>query len=91
MKFQDVMRLPLKTFWLYSKNIDRILSEVDLRQLQLVASATSSEAYGSMQANLRKQIGMIVKVKDQGKAHGAQEEQLDRAGLADLKAMARGF
>lgn len=89
MKFQDVMRLPLKTFWLYSKNIDRILSEVDLRQLQLVASATSSEAYGSMQENLRKQLGMIVKVK--AKAQDAQEEQLDRAGLADLKAMARGF
>lgn len=85
MKFQDVMRMPLKTFWLYSKNIDRILSEVDLRQLQLVASATSSEAYGSMQANLRKQLGMIVKVK----AQDAQEEQLDRGGLADLKAMAR--
>lgn len=77
--------MPLKTFWLYSKNIDRILSEVDLRQLQLVASATSSEAYGSMQANLRKQIGMIVKVK----AQDTQEEQLDRGGLADLKAMAR--
>jgi len=85
MKFQDVMRLPLKTFWLYSKNIDRILSEVDLRQLQLVASATSSEAYGSMQESLRKQLGMIVKVK----AQDAQEEKLDRGGLADLKAMAR--
>lgn len=87
MKFQDVMRLPLKTFWLYSKNIDRILSEVDLRQLQLVASATSSEAYGSMQERLHKQMGMIIKVK----AQDAQEEQLDRVGLADLKAMARGF
>jgi hypothetical protein len=87
MKFRDVMRMPLKTFWLYSKNIDRILSEVDLRQLQLVASATSSEAYGSMQDRLRQQMGMIVKVK----AQDAQEEQLDRAGLTDLKAMARGF
>jgi hypothetical protein len=89
MKFQDVMRMPLKTFWLYSKNIDRILSEVDLRQLQLVASATSSEAYGSMQDRLRQQMGMVVKVKDEVKA--TQEEQLDRAGLADLKAMGRGF
>ncbi|UIN38286.1 hypothetical protein [Methylobacterium oryzae] len=89
MKFRDVMQLPLKTFWLYSKNIDRILSEVDLRQLQLVASATSSEAYGSMQDRLRKQMGLVVKVKDEGKA--TQEDQLDRAGLADLKAMARGF
>lgn len=80
--------MPLKTFWLYSKNIDRILSEVDLRQLQLVASATSSEAYGQMQERLRKQMGVVIKVKDEGKA---TQEELDRAGLADLKAMARGF
>lgn len=81
--------MPLKTFWLYSKNFDRILSEVDLRQLQLMASATSGEAYGRMQESLQKQVGQIVKLTPGARAQGAQEE-LDRPGLADLKAMARG-
>jgi hypothetical protein len=90
MKFQDVMRMPLKTFWLYSKNIDRLLSEIDLRQLQLMASATSGEAYGRMQENLHKQLGVIVKLSPEAIAQSAQEEKLDPIGLADLKAMARG-
>lgn len=81
--------MPLKTFWCFSKNIDRLQAELDLRLLQVMAAATSGEAYGSLQERLTKQLGVIVKHAPDYIAAIAHEEKLDRAGLAELKAMAR--
>lgn len=81
--------MPLKTFWCFSKNIDRLLAELDLRTLQIMASAQSGEAYGNLVERLQKQVGTIVKHSDDHVAAAAQEEKLDRAGLAELRAMTR--
>ncbi|AMB48260.1 hypothetical protein [Methylobacterium sp. AMS5] len=79
------MKLPLRTFWLYSKNIDRLSAERDLRLLQVMAAAQSPEAYSKTFDKLQQQMGTVVKMTGSGKA--AHEEELDRAGLAELKAM----
>lgn len=89
MGYREVMGMPLKTFWCFSKNIDRLMAETDLRMLQVVASAASGEAYGKLSDRLQGQVGTIVKMSGEALAATAQEETLDRAGLSALKAMAR--
>lgn len=84
MDYWKVLSLPLRTFWLYSKNIDRLAAERDLRLMQVMAAAQSPESYGRTQEALRQQMGMVLKINQ---AEAAQEEQIDRAGLAALKAM----
>ncbi|MCP1540057.1 hypothetical protein [Methylorubrum extorquens] len=81
--------MPLKTFWLFSKNIDRLQAELDLRLLQVMSAASSGEAYGALIERLQRQVGTIVRQSPDAIAEIAQEEQLDRAGLAELKAMGR--
>ena len=82
--------MPLKTFWCFSKNVDRHRAELDLRLLDVMASVTSSEAYGALQGRLQRHLGKIVTFEGGDPAPvAAQEEQLDRIGLAELKAMAR--
>lgn len=86
MDYRTILALPVRTFWLYSKNIDRISAERDLRLMQVMAGAQSAEAYGKTYDRLQEQMGSVVKMNT---ALIAQEETIDRAGLAALKAMSR--
>lgn len=86
MDYWKVLGLPIRTFWLFSKNVDRLSAERDLRLMQVMASAQSAEAYGKTYDLLERQMGQVVKF-DQVAI--AQTEQLDRAGLAELQSMGR--
>jgi hypothetical protein len=51
--------MPIKRFWFYHKQVDRLAAEEDLRMLNLLAAVTSSEAYGNTVEKLRRSMGEI--------------------------------
>lgn len=92
MSFDELMSLSIKRFWFLSNQIDRIRAEKDLRQLQMLGSATSQEAYKAAHDHLRDQAGQVyvwqpvapkeIKIDpDTG-----LDPEFDRAGLQALKA-----
>ena len=85
MSYEEVMALPVKTFWLMSGNIRRIRAESDLRGLMVAAVAQSSEAIKDYQEKLILEMGVVVK------APAAADIERDEKGFADLKAMAQAM
>jgi hypothetical protein len=71
--------LPLKTFWLLFKNIDRIEGTADLRNAQIAARSQSAELMKELFTKLQDQVGRII-VIDQGKA-AMKVEKTDKAAL----------
>ena len=90
MGYTAVMQLPLKTFWLMSRNIERIEAKKDLRAMS-VAIVAQSNADGATQFRqaLVVEAGVIVKLDDETVAAGPLEAKRDDSGFADLKMMAR--
>jgi hypothetical protein len=92
MSFDELMALPIKRFWFLANQVDRIRAERDLRQLQMLGSATSLEAYKMANEHLNGQVGQVyvwapvapgeIKINpDTG-----LDAEFDRAGLDMLKA-----
>ena len=75
--------MPLKTFWLLHKNVDRIEAGGDYRQLQTIVSATSSEGIQAHSEKLMKIIGTIADIEPQATA--IKDDDYDRAGFEWLK------
>jgi len=73
------MNMPIKTFWIFLENINRLLAERDLRSLSVntVSQSADSETYEKYKKGLLAEIGNTTQVK----------EKLDRAGLNQLKQM----
>ena len=86
MDYQTVLKLPLRTFWLLNKNVDRHFAEDDIRMLMVAAHAHSGESVQAHHDKLRQTIGTVVEF-DEAKA--AVTEQLDREGLTALKSMTK--
>lgn len=87
MPFRDVLALPIKTFWLLHKNIDRISAERDMRSLMVMGSVQSSEALTSMTENLRKQMGVIVDLDEAAAA--VEDAVFDSDGLNALRGLGK--
>lgn len=51
--------MPVKRFWFYNRQVDRIAAEESLRFIDLLAAVTSKEAYGERVKALEKQMGEI--------------------------------
>lgn len=81
--------MPLKTFWLLHKNIDRIEAGDDYRQLQTIISATHEDGVRAHSERLLGIVGLIVDY-DRGTAvMTIDEEEHDQAGIEWLR-MASG-
>lgn len=78
--------MPLKTFWMLHKNIDRIAAAEDYRSFQTMLSVTSSEGAKDHSERLTKIIGVVADVEPDKEA--VLDAQPDLAGIAELKAMA---
>ncbi len=76
----ETLDLPVNTFWMMFKLIDRHEAESDLRLLRALISANSKEGFESLSGALTKKI-------DQ-RPEPARDDELDREGLAELKRMA---
>jgi hypothetical protein len=57
MGYWDVLKLPLKTFWAFNRQLDRLRAEEEQRLLQVMACAQSAESVTRMQKQLQDQIG----------------------------------
>lgn len=88
MAYAEVMRLPLRTFWLMHRNIDRIEAKRDMRAMSvsLVAQSTPDGAKQFRQ-ELLVEAGTIVKLEGAGEDSPLAAKR-DDSGFADLKRMA---
>lgn len=85
LRYDDVMELPLKTFWLLSNNIDRITARADLRAFGTATAAQATPEYvKTYHDRLNKEVGVIVKTK----AESPLDAKRDEEGFNLLKRMA---
>jgi hypothetical protein len=54
-----VLKMPVKRFWFYTKQVDRLAADEDLRMLSLLGAVTSSEGYKQRFDYLTKAVGEI--------------------------------
>lgn len=83
--------MPLKRFWFYSRQVDRLAAEESLRMLNLLASATSGEAYSQTVEKLQQQMGQIYVSQPTAQSLAVVDEngldpEFDKASLLALKA-----
>jgi len=85
--------MPLKRFWFYNKNINRIWAERDLRMLKLMAHSHSGESITSMSEELVSERGEIhiyqPVIRQLDLTDDSLDPEFDRAGLEALKASTR--
>jgi len=83
-RYDDVMALPIKAFWLMNRNIDRIAARQDLRRLSIAMCAQSSEAANHLRESLNAEGGTVVKTRQEDPLEAKRDEQ----GFAELKRLA---
>lgn len=64
MSYWDVMRLPIRTFWLMSANINRLFAERDMRLLSVTAAANSSEGMKGKVDELTHELGQVTRFEE---------------------------
>lgn len=82
----DVLAMPIQTFWMMHKNIDRVMAEADLRLLSVYAYAQSGEGIEKFSEDMRQQMGQVVEM-DAVKT--AFSERCDKEGLEGLRDLGR--
>lgn len=76
MSLDEVMRMPIRTFWSFTKNINRIQADNDLRAMDIALSANSGEFAKELRERLIETLKSPVKA----------EEKIDhKAGIAKLR------
>lgn len=75
MKYFDVLALPLRTFWSFNRQVDRLRAEAEQRQLRVLVSSESPEGVKALAEHLEREIGMPVVV----------EKALDTKTFAELQ------
>lgn len=87
----EVMKLPIKTFWLFSENIERITAQKDIRSISVaMAPQISGEHVGNLQQKLIVEMGRVVTLKGGDKQVQAsyRDDKRDEAGFAELRMLA---
>lgn len=86
------MRLSLKRFWFLVSQIDRLKAEDDLRQLQLLVSVGSVDAYKQALEHLKTEMGEVyvwqpknVPAEIRIDPDTGLDPEFDREGLRALK------
>lgn len=80
-----VMDMPIRRFWLFAGNVDRIMAQKDLRALIIGASVQNTEASKTHQNRLTIELGDIQKLDDRAQLY----EERDEAGFKELMLMAQ--
>lgn len=90
MGYAAVMQLPLKTFWLMSRNVERIEAKKDLRAMSVaIVAQSNAESSTKFRQALVVEAGVIVKLDGEAAEASPLEAKRDDSGFADLKMMAR--
>jgi len=61
MSYWDVMRMPIKTFWMMSENVRRIQAENDMRSVSVAVNSQSSEGLQEFHEKLVLEVGDVAK------------------------------
>lgn len=74
--------MPLRTFWAFNRNVDRLRAEADQRQLRLMSVTQDGKAAKEYSQRLASEIGHPVVVEKQFDAAKFKElaEQFSRGG-----------
>jgi indole-3-glycerol phosphate synthase len=81
MAYREVRELPMQTFWMLHRNVDRISAERDQRNALVQIQSQSSEGVKDLMTDLRKQVGTIIEFEE------AAPTKLDRKALHALDAI----
>lgn len=82
-------KLPVKTFWLMHKNVDRLMAEDTLRQVSALAYSQSGDGFDKFVSSLRKQMGTIAEFDEARLA--IEEAVFEAEAYAELKDLGRIF
>ncbi|KLV10190.1 hypothetical protein [Photobacterium ganghwense] len=64
LSYSEVLALPIRTFWMMSRNVDRHRAEMDISQLRLLrASQTSEEHLKDFAESLTEQLSSPIEIK----------------------------
>lgn len=78
--------MPIRTFWSFSRNIDRIYAEQDLRMATMLIRRNSPEDMSAYIEELSRRMGRAVEFDEQALAREkAMNVKRDTAGLMALK------
>lgn len=86
MNYWQVMNLPIRVFWLFNRNLGRILAEKDLRALSVTCGTQSGDEMKKVQDRL---------VIEMDGKHAQEEKSLvtddtrDEKGFEELRSMVR--
>lgn len=85
MSYREVLALPVMTFWMLHRNVDRIAAEQDMRSATIAVKSQSGEAIQSMMTDLSTQMGQVIEIDTEAsvKAEIASDNN-NRSDLADL-------
>ena len=83
MSYREVLGLPIRAFWLFNRNIDRLRAETDLRELCVAANSQSTDGVNATRERLVLELGVV----DTGGAPDPRNMVRDREGLLALKAL----
>lgn len=83
--YQETLGLPIRTFWMLSRNVDRLEAGEDLRRMRIAVASQSGETFEKFNKDLVAQIGeIVVRSKEE-----ADEPVYDRNALLALKGKGR--
>lgn len=63
MDYWNVLKLPLRTFWMLNRSLDRLRAEEDQRQLRLVNASQDAKGAKDLTDELSREIGMPVVIE----------------------------
>ena len=91
MSYEAALAMPLKTFWLMNRNIDRIQAKKDMRSLSVsIASQAMAGDSKQFREALVIEAGTIVKLEGESDdVANPLEVKRDEAGFAELRMMAK--
>jgi hypothetical protein len=81
----ELGNIPIRSFWLLHKNIDRIKAGDDIRTAIIISRSMTGSGLEELFDDLRDQTGKIVIYKSEP----SLEETYDKEGLEELKALSK--
>lgn len=74
MSYRDIMKMPLRSFWSFNQQINRIRAEEDLRAIEVNGALQSGETYKAVMEKLQTERGQPVVVIDKRRNKDATQE-----------------
>jgi len=92
MHIRDTLELPLRTFWMMHRNIDRMAAEQDRRNISVFGhSFSGGEGLERLVEHLDREIGSVVETDDRKpdgqERHPVLDMEFDAEGLNALKGL----